>query len=147
MVPLKQKHDRLNRCPCPDSTPVCTSMCNIHMTGICTMQNLVTGNENIRHSQQFTGRTINLDPNVRIQGKLWNTELHFRSIREINLSHILHLSKSPFTTSFLSSMQHSAVTSTNCESLKYATNFTSSRWFSPKFFKTKGNWLRNESYW
>lgn len=143
MVPFKQKHDSLNTCPSPYNMPVCTSMCNIHMTGICTMQDLITDNKNIRHSQQFTGWTINLDLNVCIQGKLWNIELHFRSIREINFSYILHLSKSPFTTSSLSFMQHFAVTSTNCESFNYSTNFTSGQWFSPKFLKMKGNWLRN----
>lgn len=47
--------------------PICISMCNTHVTGVCAMQDLITGNKAIRHIQQFTGQTINLDLNRYIQ--------------------------------------------------------------------------------
>lgn len=67
MVSLNQKHDSLNTCFCPHNMPICMSMCNICVTGICTVQDLVTDNKNMRHSQQFTGQPIHFHLNVYIQ--------------------------------------------------------------------------------
>lgn len=75
-------------------------MCNIHMTGICTIEDLITDYKNIKHSQQFTGQPINLDLKVYIQEHPNKTETSNCCLDQLrkyvfHMSHIFQKGLSP----------------------------------------------------